>query len=121
MFHDNAFREIDETAGSASDDRFDAIVDRVKKSGASIVLDEETPLYVDVGSDEVEVGVKRVVEFNLNFVDYQIVRYVKNVRVVGEGHKKSFVDLDRPMVEIKLKSKPEISDNWVFVDIDDVF
>ena len=120
MYGDSSFREIDDTMGSASEDRFEAIVKRVKDSGAEIVSDEEVPLYTSIGDEDYEIGVKRVVEFNMNFVDYQIIRYVKNVRIVGEGRKKSLMDLPRPQIEIKLKSKPEISDEWVFVDLEDI-
>jgi hypothetical protein len=114
-------REIDDTAGSAADDRFDEIIKKVKAAGAEIIKDETSPLYVDLGREEVEIGEQRVVEFNLNNMDFEITRNVKNVRIVGEGHHKSFEELSRASIEIKLKSKPEMSDQWVVMDLDDMF
>lgn len=114
-------REIDDTAGSAADDRFDEIIKKVKAAGAEIIKDETSPLYVDLGREEVEIGEQRVVEFNLNNMDFEITRNVKNVRIVGEGHHKSFEELSRPIIDIKLKSKPEMSDQWVIMDLEDMF
>ena len=122
MQHDDKpIREIDDTAGSASEDRFEEIIKRVKAGGAEIVKDESSPLYMDLGSEEAEIGEQRIVEFNLNGMDFQIIRNAKTVRIVGEGHKKSFEQLSRPSIDIKLKRKPENSDQWVFMDLDGMF
>ena len=114
-------KEIDETAGSASSDRFEEILDRVEEAGAEIVKDEEAPLYMEVGNEEVKMGMIRTVEFNLNRRDFQITRSEKSYRVVGEGRRKSLEELPRPSVEIKLKVKPEISSQWVMVDLGELF
>jgi len=114
-------REIDDTAGSAAEDRFEEIIEKVQAAGAKIEKDEETPLYTDLGSEEIEVGDIRVVEFNLNGMDFQIIRQSKHVKIMGEGHRKYTEDLARPSIDIKLKRKPEISDQWVFVDMDEMF
>jgi len=118
---DKPLREIDETASSAADDRFEAILTRVKEAGAEITRDEESPLYTDMGHDEAEIGEERVVEFNMQGMDFQVVRQVRNVRIVGQGHHKSLEDLARPGIDIKLKRKPETSDQWVVVDLEDLF
>lgn len=122
MQHDDKpAREIDETAGSAAEDRFEEILKRVKTAGAEIVKDEESPLYTDIGMDQYEIGHERVVEFNMNGMDFQIIRQVKEVRIIGEGMKKSLQELDRPMVDLKLKRKPDTSSQWVVVDLEEMF
>lgn len=118
---DKPMREIDDTAGSAAEDRFEEILKKVKAAGAEIIKDEQSPLFTDLGNDEVEIGENRVVEFNLNGMDFQIIRHVKNVRIMGEGHRKYLEDMPRPSIDIKLKRKPEISDQWVYVDMEDMF
>jgi len=122
MQHDDKpIREIDDTAGSAAEDRFEEIIRRVKAANAEIIKDESGPLYVDLGREEVEIGEQRVVEFNLNKMDFQIIRNAKTVRIVGEGQKKGIEQLSRPIIDIKLKRKPENSDQWVFMDLDGMF
>ena len=121
MQHDDKpIREIDDTAGSASEDRFEEIISRVKAAKAEITKDESSPLYLDIGREEVEIGEQRVVEFNLNRMDFQITRNKKTVRIIGEGQKKSFEPLSRPIVDIKLKRKPDTSDQWVIMDLEDM-
>ena len=122
MQHDEKpAREIDDTAGSAAEDRFEDFMKRVKAAGAEIEKDETGPLYVDLGQEEVEIGEQRIVEFNLNRMDFQVTRNVKTIRITGEGHKKSFEDLSRPIIDIKLKRKPDTSDQWVIMDLEDMF
>lgn len=122
MQHDDKpIREIDDTAGSAAEDRFEEIIKRVKEAGAEFEKDESFPLYVDLGRDEVEIGEQRIVEFNLKGMDFQITRTAKTVRIAGNGHHKSFEELSRPIIDIKLKRKPELSDQWVVMDLDDMF
>lgn len=121
QFDEKPLKEIDDTAMSAANDRFEEILGKVKSAGARIIKDEETPLYADMGIEEVDIGVQRVVEFNLNTMDFQITRQVKEARIGGTGHQKRREDLERPSIEIKLKKKPEIEDQWVAVDIEDMF
>jgi len=122
MQHDDKpIREIEDTAGSAAEDRFEEIIKRVKAANAEISKDETSPLYLDLGREEVEIGEQRIIEFNLNRMDFQIIRNSKRVRIVGEGHKKSFEPLARPIVDIKLKRKPDTTDQWVIMDLDDMF
>jgi len=122
MQHDDKpIREIDDTAGSASEDRFEEIIKRVKAGGAEITRDESSPFYMDLGREEVEIGEQRIVEFNLNRMDFQIIRNSKTVRIVGEGNQKGFEPLSRPIVEIKLNRKPDTSDQWVVMDLESMF
>lgn len=114
-------REIDDTSGSAAEDRFEEIISRVKATGIEITMDEETPLYTTIGMEEFEIGRQRDVEFSINGTDYHISRQEREARVVGQGHHKSLEELPRPGIDIKLKSKPEISDQWVIVDLEDMF
>jgi hypothetical protein len=120
-FDDKPIREIDETSKSAAEDRFEEILKKVKAAGAEIVLDEEGPLYLSLGMDDFEIGRQRTVEFSLNGTDFHISRQEKNSRIVGSGVHKSLEELPRPFIDIKLKSKPGISDQWVYVDLEDVF
>lgn len=115
-------REMDDTAASAADDRLEEILKRVRAApGAEITLDERMPLHMDFNTEVVEIGERRTVEFNLNKTDFQIIRDVKNVRVAGAGHRKHLENLNRPMIETKLKRKPENSDQWIGVDFEDMF
>jgi len=118
---DKPLREIDDTVISAADDRFEEILEKVKAAGAEIMRDEESPLYTDIGMEEAEIGMERIVEFNLNGMDFLVKRQVKTARISGEGHHKRLEDMDRPAIDIKLKRKPETSDQWVAVDIDEMF
>ncbi|MBA4336151.1 hypothetical protein C0416_00050 [bacterium] len=121
MQHDDKpIREIDDTAGSASEDRFEEILNRVEASGTEITRDETSPIYVDLGRGEVEIGEQRIVEFNMNRIDFQIIRKAKTVRIVGNGNNKGFEPLPRPMVDIQLKRKPDTSSQWVIMDLDDM-
>ena len=121
MHHDDKpIREIDDTVGSAADDRFEEIIEKVKAAGAEIEKDEEGPLYVDVGNEELDIGDERIVEFNMKGMDFQITRRVKKARIVGEGYHKSLEELSRPSIDIKLRRKPELSDQWVMVDLEDI-
>lgn len=121
QFDEKPIREIDSTVGSAAEDRFEEIIEKVKAAGAEIITDESYPLYADMGREEAEVGEQRVIEFNLKKMDFEITRSVKTVRVVGDGHNKSFEPLSRPIVETKLKRKAETSDQWVIMDLEDMF
>ncbi|MFC1655834.1 hypothetical protein ACFL3C_03125 [Patescibacteria group bacterium] len=121
QYDDKPLREIDDTAGSAADDRFEEIIEKVKAAGAEIIRDESGPLYVSLGREEVEIGEQRVVEFNLNRMDFEITRDAKTVRIVTDGNQKNLEQLSRPIIEIKLKRKPEMEDQWVIMDLDDMF
>lgn len=114
-------RELDDTAASAAQDRLEEIIKRVKAAGGEITKDETTPLHIDFNREIIEIGETRTVEFNFNKFDFQIIRNVKNVRVAGAGQRKHLENLDRPIIETKLKRKPESSDQWIGVDFDEMF
>lgn len=118
---DSKIKEIDATTASAARDRFDEILGKVTAAGAKVIKDQETPLYYDAGKDEIEIGRRRLVEFNINSTDFQITRDEKHRRILGVGHKRSFEDLEKPILEMKLRKKDELADDWVYVDIDDLF
>lgn len=113
---------MDDTAASAANDRLEEILRRIKAAGGEITKDEIVPLVIEFNNDFVEIGERRVVEFNINRTDFQITREVKSARTAGaSGHKKHLEDLARPMIETKLKRKPENEDQWIGVDIEDMF
>jgi len=113
------FSEIDETRQSAADDRFEEILNKVKAAGADITRDEYEPIYSDMGEDDLEIGEVRTVEFNLVGFDFMITRTVKDGKVVGSGHQKMVVDLESPRTEMRLKRKPERTQDWTIIDLDD--
>ena len=122
MFDDHKpGRELDDTAASAANDRLQEILRRVKAAGGEITLDETIPLHVDFNNEVVEIGTRRVVEFTLDRMDFQITRDIKEMRVGGAGHKKHLEPCARPMIETKLKRRPMNEDQWIGVDIEDVF
>lgn len=122
MFYDRKpSRELDDTAASAADDRLEEILRKIKAAGGEITKDEIIPLQVEFNNDIVEIGERRIVEFNLNRTDFQITRDVKSVRVSGAGNKKHLEKTDRPMIETKLKKRPDNEDQWVGVDFEDMF
>ncbi len=119
--HDKPLPELDGTQASAAHDRLEEILKRIRLAGGKISRDEITPLYFDFNNEVTEIGETRVVEFNFNSTDFQITSNVKDMRVGGAGPRKHLETLTRPILELKLKKKPETSDQWLSVDIDDVF
>ncbi|NIA02475.1 MAG: hypothetical protein GWP15_03755 [Nitrospirae bacterium] len=111
--------EIAETKAAARDEAFEAIIERIKSSGGEIVKDEMSPLYMEIGSQELEIGTQRVVECNLNKLDIQLTRNVETHAMSGSGHQKHADKLDMPRVKIKMKQKPDSSDTWQIVDLED--
>lgn len=122
MFYDRKpGREMDDTAASAASDRLEEILKRVKAAGGEITVDETMPLQVEFNNEIVEIGERRVIEFNLNRTDFQITRDIKDMRVGGAGHKKHLEQAVPPIIETKLKKKPDNSDQWIGVDFDEMF
>ncbi|MBU1151271.1 hypothetical protein KJ632_00415 [Patescibacteria group bacterium] len=115
-----SLHEIDATRAKVRDDQFEAILERVKEAGGEISKDETAPLYDEIGTEEAEIGYERVVEFNLNKFDFQMTRRVREKRIVGEGHHKSLEATDTPMIKLTLKRKPESSDTWQMMDLEDL-
>ncbi|MBD3269992.1 hypothetical protein GF376_00535 [Candidatus Peregrinibacteria bacterium] len=117
----NKNRELSMTSESAAGDRFDDILQKLLDAGATIENDEETPLYYDTGHDEIKMGERRVIRFDLNDKDFEITREVKRRRILGTGNKRSYQDLEVPIIELKLKNKDKLSDQWTFIDLEDLF
>lgn len=115
------FREIDDTRSSAADDRFEMILQKVIAAGADITKDEESPLYTDIGDQDLEIGHERIVEFNLNRIDFQIVRDLKTARISGAGKHKHLENLAFPSIQTHLRRRPEGSHQWIEVDLEDMF
>lgn len=113
--------EIGETRAAGRAQAFDDILAKVKAAGGEIVRDEETPLYTDIGSQELEIGTERVVEFNLNRIDFQLIRQTKDARITGQGHQKSIEKLDVPHIDTRMRKKAETETEWRVVDLEELF
>lgn len=113
--------EIPETKAAARDEAFEAIVERVVQAGGEIIEDEIHPLYTSVGSQELEIGSQRIVEFNLDKLDIQLTRNVETHILSGSGHQKHADKLEMPRVKITMKRKSELADDWQVVDLEDMF
>lgn len=116
-----AMHEIDETRAAGRDEAFEEIIRRIVAAGGEIVEDETHPLFVDMGSEEVEVGSQRVVQFSLNRFDFKLTRNVEKQSLHGEGRHKHLEDLAMPRIKISLKRKPASSEDWQVVDLEDMF
>ncbi len=113
--------EIDETRAASRDAAFDAIIEKIVSAGGEISQDETFPLYTEVGSQEFEVGSKRVVEFNLNKLDFQLIRTVETHVLQGGGHQKHLEELSSPRIKMNLKKKSPANNEWQVVDLEDMF
>ena len=113
--------EIPETASAARDEAFESIVERISSSGGEIIKDETSPLYTEIGMQELEIGAQRVVEFNLNKMDIQLIRNVETHILAGSGHQKHAEKLDIPRIKITMKRKSELATDWQIVDLEDMF
>ena len=114
-------KEIGETRAAGKAQAFENILEKIKAAGGEIIRDEETPLYVDIGAQELEIGTERIVEFNLNKFDFQLIRQTKDARITGQGHQKSMETLDIPHIDIKMKKKAETDNDWLIVDLEELF
>lgn len=108
------FHEVDETKRAERDDLFERILARLKTSGAEITEDAEYPLYKEAGSEEVEVGMERLVEFEMGNWEWRLRRSVEELKVVG----RSVEELAQPWVEVRLQKKAFGSDRWEHVDLE---
>lgn len=115
-----SMHEIEETRAASRDHAFDEILDRIKENGGKITEDETHPLYTEIGMQQFEIGYQRVVEFNLNRFDFQLTRNVETSILQGSGHQKSLEELQSPRARLTLKRKPDTSNDWLVVDVDDI-
>jgi hypothetical protein len=116
-----AMKEIDETRGAGRDEAFEAIIARIKSVGGEVTEDETNPLYTEVGTQELEVGYERVVQFSLNRFDFKLSRRVETQSIQGEGHQKRLSELASPRIKFVLKRKPDNTQDWQLVDLEDMF
>ena len=113
--------EIAETKAAGKEEAFNEIIEKVKTAGGEIVKDETSPLYTEVGSQEFEVGEQRIVEFNLNRLDFKLTRNSETHVISGSGHQKHVEELPMPRINISMKRKPDTSNEWQIVDLEDMF
>lgn len=113
--------EIASTRYSGQVAAFDEIIEKISSAGGEITKDEEVPLYDDIGTQEVELGKERIVEFNLNRNDFQLIRKTETQRIEGAGKHKSLISLDIPRVKMSLKKKAESNNDWQIIDLDEMF
>ena len=114
-------REIAETKAAGKEEAFNEIIEKVKTAGGEIVSDETSPFYTEVGSQEFEVGEQRIVEFNLNKLDIKLTRNSETHIISGSGHQKHVEELPMPRINISMKRKPDTSNEWQVVDLEDMF
>ena len=114
-------REIAETKAAAKEEAFSAIIEKVKMTGGEIISDETAPLFIEVGSQEFEVGEQRIVEFNLNRLDIRLTRNSETHVLSGSGHQKHIEELKMPKINISMKRKQDTSNEWQVVDLEDMF
>jgi hypothetical protein len=113
--------EIDDTKSAGRDDAFEAIITRVVDADGEISSDETHPLFIDIGADEFEVGTERIVQFELNRMEFLLTRKVETHRLSGDGRNKH-VEENRPSkINISLKTKTPYANDWQVVDLDDMF
>lgn len=114
-------KEIDDTRAAGRDEAFENIINRVKAAGAEIVKDETTPLYAEIGTQEFETGYERIVEFNLARLDFKLSRRVETQVIQGEGHQKHLSPANPPRIKLTLRRKPDNTQDWQIVDLEDMF
>ncbi len=114
-------REIPETRAAGRDEAFEEIIKRLKTAGAKIEEDDTHPYYIDIGEEEFEIGTERIIQFNLNQMDFKLTRRVEKFILQGAGRQKHIEELDIPRVHITLKRKEELSNDWQSVDLEEMF
>lgn len=112
-------KETDFTRSKGKDASFELLLEKVMSAGGEISLDEITPLYSDMGNSEIETGTLREIVFNLGRNDFKLIREVQTVRINKSGKMYSTEELENPIVRIKLYKKPELSQDWVSIDMED--
>lgn len=115
-----AMHEIAETRAAGRDEAFENIVNRLKSANAELTMDETHPLYTEIGTQELEVGYERIILFSLKPFDFQLSRRVETHSLQGEGHQKYLQSLETPRVKFILKRKPDNSQDWLVVDLEDM-
>lgn len=114
-------KEIDDTRSAGRDEAFENIIKRITTAGGEITRDDSSPLFIEMGANEFEIGFQRIVEFNLNRFDFQLTRRVETQSIQGEGHQKHLSPLSPPRIKLILKRKPQMSQDWQIMDLEDMF
>ena len=112
--------EIDETRAAGRDDAFEEILDKIETNGGEITEDDEHPLFTDIGSQEFEMGVERIVKFNIAGKEFEIIRKVETHSLQGSGHQKHLEEMKMPRINISLRKKADYADDWTTVDLDEM-
>lgn len=115
-----SMHETDDTRRSGAEEAFEEILRKVKTVGGEITQDETSPLYMDIGTQEAEIGKERVVEFKLGQLEFQMIRKTETHRITGATKQKSLEPMTPPRVTTVLKKK-EPRGEWQIVDLDDMF
>jgi len=113
--------ETDDTRHSAAMAFADLIIEKILKSGGKVINDEVTPLYTDIGINEFEIGELRNIEFHLGKKDFLLTQKVETKRITGSGKIKSLEDMKPPRITNTLKSKDEVSSEWIVIDLEGLF
>ena len=116
-----SMHEIAETRAAGRDEAFENIISKLKTAGADLTQDETHPLFTEIGPQELEVGSERVVQFNLNRSDFLLSRRVETHSLQGESRQKHLQLLETPRIKFILKRKPDNSQDWQVVDLEDIF
>ncbi len=114
-------KETDFTRNKGKEAEFEIMLEKIVRVGGEISKDETSPMYNDLGTSEVETGTEREVVFNLAKHDYKIIREVQNLKINKSGRIYSTEELENPIVRIKLYKKPELSQDWLSIDMDTFF
>ena len=115
-----AMKEIPATKAAAQQAAFDALIERIEVSGGAIEKDEEVPLFTDVGNEEIEVGIQRIVEFMLNGNEFQLIRKTETSVLQGGGMKKHVEPLEIPRTRDTLKKRDLSTGQWQVIDLEDM-
>lgn len=111
-------KEIAETRAAGHAAAFDALVERIKKEGGVIHKDDNSPLFIDVGPDQFEIGTERIIEFEIRNMEFQLTRKTETSVLQGSGHQKHVEDLDIPRTRDTLKRRDLESGQWQIMDLD---
>ncbi len=113
--------EIDETRSSLQDDAFDEFLDKIESAGGEITEDEECALYDDIGAEEYEIGLERIVKFQIGKMEFMLIRKTETQRIGGAGKHKHLEAINPPRIKMILKRREDGHTDWLVVDVDDLF
>lgn len=109
--------EIAETRAAGRIDLFDEILEKVKSNGGKIESDETSPLFIEVGMQDFEIGQKRVAIFTVAGNEFELSQRIEEETLQGQGHQKHVEKLETPRITETLKRKNE-HDQWEVMDLE---